>query len=249
VIAVDGASAALRALEQRQLAGYPLQLLIGDVQMPDTDGFALAARVKANSALEQPRIILLTSCGQRGDAARCRDAAISAYLIKPVRQAELREAICTAFGHQSGEKCPAVVTKHTLREARVAAGHRVLLAEDNHVNQILAVRLLERRGHRVVVANNGREAVELLADHHFDVVLMDVQMPQMDGFEATAAIRRNEERTGRHGPILAMTARAMKGDEERCLEAGMDGYLAKPIHAEQLYRLLEETVAGSLVSS
>ncbi|HYL73455.1 MAG TPA: response regulator [Bryobacteraceae bacterium] len=246
VTAVDGAAAALQALEGRQRAGSPIHLMISDVQMPVTDGFALAAKVKASSAFEPPRIILLTSCGQRGDAARCRDAAISAYLIKPVRQAELRGAICAAFADRSGEKCAAVVTKHTLREASIAAGHRVLLAEDNHVNQVLAVRLLERRGHQVVVANNGREAVELLAQDHFDAVLMDVQMPHMDGFEATAAIRRNEERTGGHVPILAMTARAMKGDQERCLESGMDGYIAKPIHAEELYRLLEETVAGSV---
>ena len=138
-----------------------------------------------------------------------------------------------------------MVTQHVLREARAAASRRILLAEDNQVNQILAVRLLERRGHRVVVAQNGREAVEILEKDQFDLILMDVQMPEMDGFEATAAIRRKEEQTGRRTRILAMTARAMKGDEEKCLASGMDGYIAKPIHAEELYRLLEQTIADA----
>jgi len=245
VVAVDGADAALARLMEQQRAGMPFDLMITDVQMPDTDGFVLAANIKANPALCSTRIILLTSCGQRGDAARCRDAAVSAYLIKPVRQSELREAIRACFRDRSGEKSAPVVTKHSLREARAAESRRILLAEDNHVNQILAVRLLERCGHQVVVANNGREAVDRVTKEQFDLVLMDVQMPEMDGFEATAAIRHMEQ-NGAHLPIIAMTARAMKGDQERCLEAGMDSYISKPIHAEQLYRLLEETMTKSL---
>ena len=244
VVAVDGADTALTRLIEQQRAGLPFDLMITDVQMPETDGFSLAAHIKTNPALSSTRVILLTSCGQRGDAARCRDAAVSAYLIKPVRQTELREAIRACF-RDAGQKCTPVVTKHSLREARTAESRRILLAEDNHVNQILAVRLLERRGHEVVVANNGREAVERVSKEHFDVVLMDVQMPEMDGFEATAAIRRLEQ-NGAHLPIIAMTARAMKGDQERCLEAGMDSYISKPIHAEQLYRLLEEITSKSL---
>ena len=126
----------------------------------------------------------------------------------------------------------------------MAETRHILLAEDNHVNQVLALRLLERRGHSVVVANNGREAVEALEREQFDLVLMDVQMPEMDGFEATAEIRKREEKQGRHTRILAMTARAMKGDEEKCLESGMDGYISKPIRPEELYRLLEQTTAA-----
>jgi PAS domain S-box-containing protein len=243
VVTVDGAKAALAVLDEQWAAERPFQLMITDGQMPETDGFSLAEKVKQNQNYKSLLVILLTSSGQRGDVQRCRQIDIAAYLTKPVRQSELREAICTAIGRRSGGHDPAVVTKHVLREARAAASRRILLAEDNHVNQILAVRLLERRGHRVVVAQNGREAVEFLGKDQFDLVLMDVQMPEMDGFEATAAIRKLEQATGRHTKILAMTARAMKGDEEKCLAAGMDGYIAKPIHAEELYRLLEQTTA------
>jgi CheY-like chemotaxis protein len=242
VVTVDGARGALIALDEYRKLGCPFELMITDGQMPETDGFQLAENVKQNPNFASLVIIMLTSSGQRGDVQRCRETDISAYLTKPVRQSELREAICAAFGRRlAGLLGPAVVTKHVLREARAAASRRILLAEDNHVNQILAVRLLERRGHRVVVAQNGREAVEFLEKDQFDLVLMDVQMPEMDGFEATAAIRQKEEQSGRRTRILAMTARAMKGDEERCLAAGMDGYIAKPIHAEELYRLLEQT--------
>ncbi len=245
VVAVDGARAALAALDKYRKLGCPFELMITDGQMPETDGFLLAEKVKQNPNFGSLLIIMLTSSGQRGDVQRCREMEISAYLTKPVRQSELREAICAAFGRRmAGLPGPAVVTKHVLREARAAASRRILLAEDNHVNQILAVRLLERRGHRVVVAQNGREAVELLERDQFDLVLMDVQMPEMDGFEATAAIRRKEEQSGRRTRILAMTARAMKGDEEKCLASGMDGYIAKPIHAEELYRLLEQTTTA-----
>ena len=244
VVTVDGAKTALAALDDYRKASRPFELMITDGQMPVTDGFSLAEQVKQNPHFNPLLIILLTSSGQRGDVQRCREIDISAYLTKPVRQSELREAICVAFGRRlGGLPVPGVVTKHVLREARAAASRRILLAEDNHVNQILAVRLLERRGHRVVVANNGKEAVEYLERDQFDLILMDVQMPEMDGFEATAAIRKLEESTGRHTRILAMTARAMKGDQERCLAAGMDGYIAKPIHAEELYRLLEQTLA------
>jgi len=242
VVTVDGARGALLALDEYRRLGCPFDLMITDGQMPETDGFQLAAKVKLNPNFGSLVVIMLTSSGQRGDVQRCREMDISAYLTKPVRQSELREATCAAFGRRmAGLPGPAVVTQHVLREARAAASRRILLAEDNHVNQILAVRLLERRGHRVVVAQNGREAVEIMEKDQFDLVLMDVQMPEMDGFEATAAIRQKEGEKGRRTRILAMTARAMKGDEEKCLAAGMDGYIAKPIHAEELYRLLEQT--------
>jgi CheY-like chemotaxis protein len=214
VVTVDSARRALDALDEYRKLGSPFELMITDGQMPETDGFQLAEKVKENPNFASLVIIMLTSSGQRGDVQRCREIDISAYLTKPVRQSELREATHAAFGRRlAGLPGPAVVTKHVLREARAAASRHILLAEDNHVNQILAVRLLERRGHRVVVAQNGREAVELLEKDQFDLVLMDVQMPEMDGFEATAAIRQREEHSGRRTRILAMTARAMKGDE------------------------------------
>jgi CheY-like chemotaxis protein len=217
---------------------YPLVLI--DAQMPDMDGFALAQQIKESPGLAGATIMMLTSAGQRGDAARCRELGIAVYLIKPIRQSELLEAILLALGRpsQQGER-PTVLTRHSLREARRKL--RVLVAEDNAVNQQLAVRLLEKQGHTVAVAGNGREALEALekAASGFDVVLMDVQMPEMDGFEATAAIRQKEKEMGRHIPIIAMTAHAMKGDRELCLDKGMDDYISKPVQAKELQEAMD----------
>ena len=245
-VAADG-PAALLALEQAQEAGEPFQVMLTDSEMPEMDGFTLAENVKQHPKLGRSTIIMLTSSGQRGDAARCRKAGLAGYLTKPIRQAEVRQAILRALGQASrvAASPPApLITRHSLREGKPAEGLRVLLAEDNPVNQHLAQRLLEKRGHTVTVANNGREALALLASHNFDLVLMDVQMPEMDGFETTAAIRAIEQKTGQHLPIIAMTAHAMKGDEERCLQAGMDSYVAKPVQAQQLF-LAIETVSAS----
>jgi CheY-like chemotaxis protein len=188
---------------------------------------------------------MLTSAGQRGDAKRCREIGVAAYLTKPVRREELLDAILTALGATPiKEAMPALVTRHSLRENR---NHlRILLVEDNAVNQLLATRLLERRGHSVTVAGNGKEALVVLEKGSFDLVLMDVQMPEMDGFEATAAIREKEKHFGNHLPVIAMTAHAMKGDKERCLAAGMDDYITKPIRPEELAELLAHySVAAS----
>jgi CheY-like chemotaxis protein len=194
--------------------------------------------------------MMLTSGGQRGDAARCRELGIAAYLTKPIRQSELRAAVnavlnSAAEAQKQGTEVP-LITRHSLREARRSSGVRVLLAEDNLVNQQLASRLLEKRGHTVVVANNGTEALGFLAHQTFDLLLIDVQMPEMDGFEATAEIRAQEKDTGRHLPIIAMTAHAMKGDEERCLAAGMDAYISKPIDSARLFALIDEVHNSSL---
>lgn len=184
--------------------------------------------------------MMLTSVGRRGDGARCREMGIAAYLVKPIRGSELLEAIRRALGNAPSEAGRSrVITSHTLREAPRPL--RILLAEDNPVNRIVAVRLLEKRGHSITVAVNGREALAALespASGVFDLVLMDVQMPEMDGFEATAVIRRNETRLGTYVPIIAMTAHAMKGDRERCLAAGMDGYVSKPIQAGDLFEAI-----------
>jgi two-component system sensor histidine kinase/response regulator len=182
--------------------------------------------------------MMLSSAGQHGDAKRCRDLGVAAYLTKPVRQGELLDAILTALGTQPvKDASAALVTRHSLREDR---NHlRILLVEDNAVNQALAVRLLEKRGHTVTVAGNGKEALAALEGDSFDLVLMDIQMPEMDGFKATAAIRAKEKSFGGHLPVIAMTAHAMVGDRERCLNAGMDDYITKPIRPEGLDDLLK----------
>jgi two-component system sensor histidine kinase/response regulator len=163
---------------------------------------------------------------------------ISAYLTKPVRQQELREAILKVLGlRQKAEEDRTLITRHTLAEARIHL--HILLAEDNVINQQLTVRTLTKRGHEVTVVENGKLAVEALEKQSFDVVLMDVQMPEMDGLEATIAIRQREVSTGKHIPIIAMTAHAMKGDRESCLAAGMDAYISKPVHIEELLQVTE----------
>ena len=235
---VSSGWAALAELRRAREAGQPTPLVLLDAQMPQLDGFQTASKIKQDPELVAATIMMLTSCGQRGDADRCREVGISAYLSKPVRQAELREAILRVLGSATQQDEPSqLVTRHTLKEARRHL--RVLLADDNAINRELAVRILTKRGHAVSIVPNGKLAVEALEAKNFDVVLMDLQMPEMDGFEATAAIRRMEQGTGTHVPILAMTAHAMKSDRERCLTMGMNGYISKPIQAQELIELVE----------
>ncbi len=232
---------ALEILRQAEQSGRSVNLLLIDAHMPETNGFELVAQIRQTPSVSKGRIIMLTSAGQRGDAARCRDLGVAAYLTKPVAQAQLLEALRGVLEARTRAGEPAaLITRHSLREGRQKL--RILLAEDNAVNRMLAVRLIEKRGHGVTVANNGREALEALQKDHFDVVLMDVQMPEVDGFEATALIRAREHGTGRHVAIVAMTAYAMKGDRERCLAAQMDGYVAKPIKAEELFKEIEQVL-------
>jgi len=235
--AVEGGRAALQALEIANSTGHPFPLILLDGQMPDMDGFALAEQIQKDPSLVAVTIMMLTSAGHLGDAARCRELGISAYLVKPIRQTQLLDAICQVLNNVSTAKNLPLVTRHSLREDKHRS--RILLAEDNAVNQTLAVRLLEKRGYSVMVAGNGAEAVEAFEKHQFDVVLMDIQMPVMDGFEATAAIRAKENLTGGHIPIIAMTAHALKGDQERCISAGMDGYVSKPIRTSELFSMIE----------
>jgi len=238
--AVDGGRAALQALEIAKSTGHPFPLMLLDGQMPDMDGFALAEQIQKDPGLLAVTIMMLTSAGHLGDAARCRDLGISAYLVKPVRQTELLDGICQVLNKIPTAKSIPLVTRHTLRENKHRS--RVLLVEDNAVNQTLAVRLLEKRGYSVIVAGNGLEAVEAFENNSIDVVLMDIQMPEMDGFEATAAIRAKEKLTGGHVPIIAMTAHALKSDQERCIGAGMDGYVSKPIRTSELFSTIESTL-------
>jgi PAS domain S-box-containing protein len=243
-ISVASGWAALAELRRAAQSGKVTPLVLLDAQMPQLDGFATAAKIKQDPDLPTATIMMLTSGGQRGDADRCRQLGISAYLTKPIRQWELREAILRVLGlkPQRGES-PRLVTRHTLQET--SRRLRILLAEDNIVNRELTLRILSKRGHAVTLAVNGKRALEALESQPFDVILMDVQMPEMDGFEATAAIRKREAITGTRIPIIAMTAHAMKGDRERCLAAGMDGYISKPVRAEELLKLTEALAAGA----
>ncbi len=242
-ISVPGAADAMRLLEEAKAAGEPFGLMVLDCHMPDIDGFMLMEWVRKTAAFEGLVSVMLTSGGQRGDAARCKELGIAAYLIKPVLQSDLLEALVNVLGSSDAVVQPSeLVTQHSLRERR--APLRILLTEDNLVNQRLASRLLEKEGHRVVVADDGVKALKALQNHTFDLILMDVQMPVMDGVEATAAIRQTEETTGAHVPIIAMTAHAMAGDRQRFLRAGMDGYVSKPIHARELLEAIESVLSA-----
>jgi signal transduction histidine kinase/DNA-binding response OmpR family regulator len=229
----------IEILEQARVNGPAFPLILLDSHMPDMDGFTFAKRVKGDPRFKGSIIMMLTSGGQRGDGLRCRDLRISAYLVKPIQQTELLEAILTVLGHkpETSDQPPTLVTRHSLREDRHPL--RILLAEDNPVNQMVAVRLLEKMGHTVTVAANGCDAVRIVEEQHFDLVLMDMQMPEMGGFEATRLIREKEDVTQKHTPVIAMTAHAMKGDREQCLAAGMDGYVAKPIRQPELLAEIE----------
>src|SRR5713226_5581427 len=244
---VEGGEEALAQLSAAREAGEPYALILTDMHMPKMDGFALVERIRQRPELSTATIMMLTSAGHRGDAARCQELGIAAYLLKPIRQSELREAIARVLGAREQKGAIPLITRFSLQDARDPTSIlRVLLAEDNAVNQRLAVRLLEKRGHRVVVTANGREALAALEKESYDLVLMDIQMPEMDGFEATAAIREKEKGSGIHQPVIALTAHAMKGDRERCLAGGMDGYLSKPIRLQELDELLEAYVARRL---
>ncbi len=230
----------LAEMSLAQSSGDPYAIVLTDMHMPKMDGFEFIRRIRQTPQLASVSIIMLTSAGHRGDAARCRELNLAAYLMKPVRQSDLREAIARQLGAKdSAATAPNGMTR-PLPSGQSPVTLRILLAEDNPVNQRVALRLLEKRGHRVELASNGREAVEALARAYYDIVFMDVQMPEMDGIEATRSIRRRESATTSHQPIVALTAHAMKGDQERCLDAGMDGYLSKPIRPQELDELLLE---------
>ena len=238
VAAANGA-AALKAMKRARTEGNPFQVVLLDGHMPKMDGFEVAARVKKDPHLRHATVILLTSAGRREDVTRAKTLGAAAALTKPVKQSELWDAIVTAL-HVPGrpKKRPSMTRVRALGAKRTL---RILVAEDNPVNQQLALHLLERRGHSAIVAENGREALAAIEKNTFDLVLMDVQMPEMGGLEATRAIREKEKSTGKHLPIVAMTAHAMQGDRERCLEAGMDGYLAKPLDPKIFLQVVEGT--------
>jgi len=238
--AADG-EAGLARLREAAEGDAQYDVALVDVRMPGMNGFELAGHVQQFADERQPVMVMLTSAGERGDAERCRELDVAAYLSKPIRQRDLREALLTAIGDADDTSSNDLVTGHTLREQRPRL--RVLVAEDNVVNQTLARKLLERWGHRPRVAGDGSEALELLEREPFDLVLMDVQMPETDGLEATRRLRQREKEEGReHVPVIALTAHARPSDREECLEAGMDDYVAKPIDSDVLIEIIDRLV-------
>jgi two-component system sensor histidine kinase/response regulator len=235
-----GGDEAIEELRHAFDQGVPFALAILDGRMPGMDGFTLADKIRSNPEYPRVGVILLASAGLRGDAARCRDLGIKAYLPKPVSSADLLDAIRRMVGQSSADsrRPDTLLTRHSLREARHHL--KILIAEDNAVDRTLAVRLLEKRGYTVETVETGKAALDALERQPFDAVLMDIQMPEMDGLEATTAIRAHERFTGQHVPIIAMTAYAMSGDKERCLAAGMDRYIAKPLNVQHLYQTIDE---------
>jgi signal transduction histidine kinase/DNA-binding response OmpR family regulator len=242
-ILVEGGEEALAELSSAREARDPYGLVLTDMHMPKMDGFTLIERIRQRPELATATIMMLTSAGHRGDAERCKELGVAAYLLKPIRQSELRESIALVLGASEQSGAIPLITRYSLHDSRdPMTVLRILVAEDNAVNQRLIVRLLEKRGHRVVLAVDGRQAVEAFNQESFDLVLMDVQMPEMDGLEATTIIREKEKKTGQHQPIVALTAHAMRGDRDRCLTAGMDGYLTKPIRPQELDQILDSYV-------
>jgi signal transduction histidine kinase/DNA-binding response OmpR family regulator len=238
--AVDSGAAALQTLAEASASGKPFPLILLDAIMPEMDGFEVARRIHDDAQLGGSTIMMLSSSGHLEESARCRELGIASQLTKPIDQRELLSAIGRLLAREPGQRAalPSSMLPAELPERRL----HILLAEDNPVNQRLAASLLQRRGHKVTIANNGREAVAAIEHTAFDVVLMDVQMPEMGGFEATAAIRALERHGDHRTPIIAMTAHAMKGDRERCLESGMDEYMTKPLDPRQLCGLVEQIV-------
>jgi signal transduction histidine kinase/ligand-binding sensor domain-containing protein/DNA-binding response OmpR family regulator len=245
-LTVESGPAALAALVRAAQAGQPFPLVLLDGHMPGLDGYAVAERIRQNPKLVSTTIVMLTSAAGSGESDLCRRLGVGALLTKPVRQSELRGAILKALGQVAATPSSTPLPSPPVPHARSLD---ILVAEDHPVNQRLAVKLLEKLGHRVTVANNGLEVLSLVDGRDFDVVLMDVQMPELNGFEATDAIRVRERGTGRHLPIIAVTAHALKGDRERCLAAGMDGYISKPIAPGELRTTLEGLAGGTQVSA
>jgi len=238
--ASDGEKA-LAELSSARAKEDAFELILTDMHMPRMDGFGLVEQIHEAPDLSTSTIMMLTSGGQRGDAARCEELGISAYLLKPVRQLELRQAIERVLQAKEASTPISLITPYSLEtEMGPVKSLNILLAEDNVINQKLAMRLLEKRGHTVTVVGNGREALGELGRNRFDLVLMDVQMPEMDGLAATRQLRELEKKTGNHQRVVAMTALVMAGDRERCLAAGMDAYLSKPIRPKELDEVLDE---------
>jgi CheY-like chemotaxis protein len=245
--AVDSGRAALAELRRAAATGDPFPLVLLDAVMPDLDGFAVAQEIRNDPSLAGATIMMLSSADRGGELARCRELGIVAYLRKPLKQSELLNAVLTALGMAAGLESASAPPGVSAPGGPQSL--RILVVEDNEFNQELALRLLKKQGHSAVLAGNGKAALAAWEREPFDLILMDVQMPEMDGFAVTEAIRAKERATNTHVPIVALTSHAMKGDRERCLAAGMDAYASKPIRAAELFevitRLLSSDVAGA----
>ncbi len=232
-LAEDG-TAALAEIDAAAQRGEPFRLVITDCMMPEMDGFELAQRIREQCTSEQTKLIMLSSASRGDDAQRCKEIGISRYMTKPVVQSELLETVLQVMGMKLEE------TPRTEESLPTCPSMRVLVAEDGIANQHVAVGMLQAGGHRAVVVSDGRETVSRWQSEPFDLILMDMHMPVMDGIEATRQIRAAEQATGGHIPIIALTAAAMKEDAEACRAAGMDAYLAKPIHPRMLQEMLAQ---------
>jgi two-component system sensor histidine kinase/response regulator len=242
VSATENGKRALEALRKAAASGAAFEIALVDAHLPGMDGFVLIDVIRNEPAISRTGLVLMTSAGRPGERARSAELGVTTTVAKPVTHGDLRHTLVRALSDGGAE--PA---RRKGRAARAARPLRVLVAEDNAINRTLVVRLLQKRGHRTTVARNGREALAALEREAFDVALMDVQMPELDGFETTAEIRARERTSGRHLPVVAMTAHAMKGDRERCLAAGMDGYVSKPIDGRKLYEVIERTASAQAV--
>ncbi|MDB5384841.1 MAG: rpfC [Planctomycetaceae bacterium] len=238
---VENGQQALDALQRAADAGASFRLILIDGMMPDMDGFSLAEQIVQHPEYSKSTIMMLTSANQRGDAARCAELGVAAYLIKPILQDDLLQTIVEVLD-SSAIRIEKFVRCYRNPPLQRGSGLHILVAEDNRINQTVVLHLLQKRGHSVIVVGDGHEALQALERQSFDLVLMDVQMPEMSGFETTAKIRDREHESGKHLPIIALTAHAMKGDRERCLAAGMDGYVTKPIQAKELFEVVNSII-------
>jgi two-component system sensor histidine kinase/response regulator len=236
----DNGLKALEMLKQAAAENKKFQLILMDIQMPEMDGFETVRRIRDDHAIKDSPVIVVTSAGVKGDGQRCRDLGIAAYLRKPVPFTEMLETLLIVMGNIARENNDLkLITRYSLRESRNKIN--ILVVEDNLVNQKLIVRILQKRSYLEDTANDGNEAVEKMSHNNYDLVLMDIQMPKMDGIEATGLIRKKEkEENARMTPIIALTAHAMKGDKERFLKAGMNSYISKPIKQDQLMETIEK---------
>jgi CheY-like chemotaxis protein/HPt (histidine-containing phosphotransfer) domain-containing protein len=244
------AHSGLALMREAATAGRPYEVALLDFHMPDCDGLELGQRINADPELKDTRLILLTSSGQRGDARRCAEMGFAGYLLKPIARHDLVECmllVMSATGESWQSGAYSIVTRHEVRANRARSGRRILLAEDNYVNQKVAVAVLEKLGHQVDAVHNGLEAVEAWRSGRYDLILMDCQMPELDGYEATREIRRMEGAAGKaHIPIVALTAHAIQGTERHCREAGMDDYLTKPLDRDRLTDSLDRHLGEGL---
>jgi CheY-like chemotaxis protein len=244
----DGGSQALEMLHAPKAAHRAYRLVLLDAQMPGLDGFEVAAQIQRDPSLKDAVVVLLTSAGSKGDVARCAELGIKAHLSKPIKRADLLQAIKLALSVEHANVKPQSELPSAAGAPPQQRHFKILLAEDNLVNQKVAIRFLEKQGHTVILAENGAKALAAWQQQPFDLILMDVQMPEMDGLEATGMVRKQEllrqrdSLTEIHIPIVAMTAHAMVGDRERCLAAGMDDYVSKPINSRDLFAAIERVM-------